>query len=120
MPMIKIGNKINDAKLENKQIFKVYKGSVVIWKKDMLNTISYESEEIIRDWNTDISIPTDVYNTLKGKDLIELAIGDYKIEKGDFYLSGYVPRFNLSKSMMDLTGLLDWIPTGTKITIKYK
>lgn len=118
--MIKIGNEINDAKLGNEQIIKVCKGSVVIWKKDMINTISYESEEIIRDWNTDISIPTNIYNTLKGKDLIELAIGYYKIQKGDFYLSEYGSRFKLSGSMMDVAGLLDWIPAGTKITVTYK
>lgn len=120
MPMIKIGNKINDAKLGNKQIFKVYKGSVVIWKKDMIKTISYESEETIKDWHTEIYVPKDIYNTLKGKDLIELAIGYYKVEKGDFHLNEYAPKFSLSKSMMDVAGLLDWIPTGTKITVTYK
>lgn len=104
----------------NKNITKVMKGSSFVWEKLSIKTISYESEEIIRDSDIDIYVPSDIYSTLNGKDLIELAIGSYKVKKGDFHLNEYVPKFSLSKSMMDVAGLLDWIPAGTKITVTYK
>lgn len=114
--MIKFGDKDRTPM----RCLKVMKGSSLVWEKMTIKTISYESEETIRDLDRDIYVPEDIYSTLNGKDLIELAIGSYKVKKGDFHLNKHAPIFSLSKSMMDVAGLLDWIPAGTKITITYK
>lgn len=119
--MIKFVSKdFKDIRIGSKQVVKVCQGIDVKWEKSMIKTISYKSEERIDNWRTDISVPTAVYNILKGKKLIELNVGGYKVKEGNFYLSGFTPKFNLSNSMMDLTGLSNWIQEGTEITIKYK
>ena len=103
-----------------KGIVKVMRGSSLVWKKNVGGTISFKATEIIYNWSTDINIPENIHKILKGKELLELNVGGYRIKKGDFYLSGFVPKFNLSKSMMDLTGLKNSLNAGTTITVTYK
>lgn len=99
-----------------------YLGTKPIWDENKIRTTSWMTESNLSHFSTSVTVSDyDIAGQLYGKYIIDLTIGDYgKI--------GIVRSFNplgnliidFGGSLDELLGVKDFIPRGTKITVRYK
>lgn len=93
--MIKIGKNTKDLKLGNKQVLKVYKGTDVVWEKeikeDIVMTRNSSRKYFIGVSSSDILKTNTTYRFKTDKPSDEYTInasgGKYKIKDGDVFLA---------------------------------
>lgn len=121
--MINLGtDKIKDIYMGVDGISKVYLGTNLIWEKNNIKTISWVYPSQISPFSTSITVyDENVDRQLRGRYIIDVTIGNYgKVEIGKKFNSVGNLMLSFGGSLDDLLGVTDWIPSNTRITVRYK